>query len=78
MMEGIGWFVFGIIGICIGIYIITRPLFIARKMCYVCGRRIGIKGLKRKVKAEGLWYHYVCWVDFVKHEFIGENTDVQQ
>ena len=75
MIEGIGWFLFGIVGICIGIYVITRPLVIASKTCDVCGKKIGLKGLKRKVKAEGIWYHYVCWVDFAKHEFMQGGTE---
>ena len=68
-MEGLGWFLFGIIGIAIGITVTSRPLIIARKKCYVCGKRIGWKGLKRKVHAEGLWYHYVCWIEVAQHLF---------
>ena len=72
MIEGLGWFLFGIIGIIIGLIVVIRPLVIANKRCYVCDKRIGIKGLKKKVHADKLWYHYNCWVDYARHEFIGE------
>ena len=75
MLEGLGWFLFGIVGIAIGVAVAIRPVLIANKKCYVCGRKIGWKGLKRKVHAEGLWYHYVCWVDYAKQEFITKDDD---
>lgn len=76
-MEGFGWFIVGMIGIAIAVGVLSRPIFIARKKCYVCGKKLGMAGLKKKVHAEGLWYHYVCWIGFARHLF-QESPDESQ
>lgn len=48
-----------------------KAFVIARKLCIVCGYRVGYEN---RVSTNGDWYHFKCWCKVAREKVFGDKN----